>query len=485
MIRIYLDWNVVSNLKRPENKELKEFIDKHKENILFPYSPAHFNDLMKSYSPDNQFFNQDLEMLQYLSDKHLIRWEGKRTEPLFDTPNEYFEGEKKDSEDVFELMNMENLFFELDRMSEEVGFGKLGTIMKSLYKLQPAGIEVNDENREMLQKMFPDISSNSSMWDIMTNISPFAKKLLQDKEYYKDFRKSIGDKGFKVEANAGNWNEQEVIDNIDNFLKDKGVDMTFIEYIETTFKHRNEPINRYEFFTTAYWMLDMMGYKSDKLPKPTDNMQNIQTDGEHSFYAAHCDYFVVGDRNLKIKSNVLYKKFKISTIVIQPNELIQELEKVIYEFPQNGDFISEVFDFINNNEIVDSYPYSEEKEAENYVKKLPKFYFNFFNYVVYRYYPSQNGIVLIFKKVFKNYSDFIYYTEAEKLIDRVVSVFGYEDMEKLEEKKREMVYGDKESEIVWSFNKGGIKLEKDEDSKRPILTYFFVLNNEVEEEISD
>jgi len=31
MIRIYLDWNVVSNLKRPENKDLKEFIDKHKE----------------------------------------------------------------------------------------------------------------------------------------------------------------------------------------------------------------------------------------------------------------------------------------------------------------------------------------------------------------------------------------------------------------------------------------------------------------------
>lgn len=485
MIRIYLDWNVVSNLKRPENKEMKEFIDKHKEYLLFPYSPAHFNDLMKSYSLENQFFNQDLEMLQYLSDKHLIRWEGKRTEPLFGTPQEYFEGEKNDTEDVFELMNMENLFSELDEMSEEAGFGKLGTIMKSLYKLQPAGIEVNDENREMLKKMFPNISSNSSMWDLMTNISPFAKKFLQDKEYYKDFRKSIGDQGFKVEANAGNWSEQEVIDNIDAFLKDKGADMTFIEYIETTFKHRKEPINRYEFFTTAYLMLDMMGYKSDKLPKPTDNMQNIQTDGEHSFYAAHCDFFVVGDMKLRIKSNVLYNKFNIPTVVVQPNELIEKLEKVIYEFPQNGDFITEVFDFVNNNEIVESYPYSEENEADTYAIKLPKFYFNFFNYVVYRYYPSQNGIVLTFKKAFKNYSDFVYYTEAEKLIDRVVSVFGYDDMEKLEEIKKEMVYGDKESEIVWSFNKGAIKLEKDEDTKRPILTYFFALNNEIEKENSD
>lgn len=100
--------------------------------------------------------------------------------------------------------------------------------------------------------------------------------------------------------------------------------------------------------------------------------------------------------------------------------------------------------------------------------------------MVYRYYRSQNGIVLTFKKAFKNYSDFVFYTEVEKLIDRVVSVFGFDDMEKLEEIKKEMVYGDKESEIVWSFNKVAIKLEKDEDSKGLILTYFFALNNDIE-----
>lgn len=92
---------------------------------------------------------------------------------------------------------------------------------------------------------------------------------------------------------------------------------------------------------------------------------------------------------------------------------------------------------------------------------------------------------MTFKKAFKNYSDFVYYTEAERLIDRVVSVFGYDDMEKLQEIKQKMIYGDKESELVWFFNKGAIKLEKDEDTRRPILTYFFALNNEIEEENSD
>jgi len=480
MIRIYLDWNVVSNLKRPENKEIKEFIDQHKNCFLFPYSPAHFNDLMKSYSPDNQYFNQDLEMLEYLSEKHLIRWDGERTEPLFGTPKEYFEGKQDNPVDVFALMDMENLFSDLDEMDDEADSLKLGAAIKYLFNLLPAGIEVNDVNRELLKKIFPNITSNSSIGDLMKDISPFTKNLLQNKEYYKDFRKSIREQGLQVDANSGNWVAHEVIDNIDKFLKGKGVEMTFIEYIEQNFNHRKESVNRYEFFTTAYLMLDMMGYKSDKLPKPTDNMQNIQTDSEHSFYAAHCDFFVVGDEKLRIKSKVLYNKFNIQTTILQPNELVRELEKVIYTFPQNGDFIGEAFNYVKNNEVVEFYPSSEEIEADTYAIKLPIFYFNFFTHVVFRYYPSQNGIVLTFKKASKNYSDFIYSTEAERLIDRIVEVFGYDDYEELNKIKKILVYGDKEAEIVWSLNRGAIKIEKDEYTDRPILSYFFTLNEENE-----
>ena len=36
-------------------REIKEFIDKHKKCLQFPYSPAHFTDLMKSYSSDNEY----------------------------------------------------------------------------------------------------------------------------------------------------------------------------------------------------------------------------------------------------------------------------------------------------------------------------------------------------------------------------------------------------------------------------------------------
>lgn len=61
MIRIYLDWTVISGLKTEKYATLLEFIKMHKDRLLFVYTPAYFSALMKSYSPDNIYFNQDLE----------------------------------------------------------------------------------------------------------------------------------------------------------------------------------------------------------------------------------------------------------------------------------------------------------------------------------------------------------------------------------------------------------------------------------------
>ncbi len=470
MIRIYLDWNVISNLKQPENKELKNFIDIHKDFLLFPYSPAHFKDLMKSFSPDNENFEKDLKMLSYLSGKHLIRWGDNDTEPLFGTPQEYFEG-KKDNEEYLQLFDIEKMLNDLNQVMGDNELDQIGEVMKG-YKLQPAGIEVTDENRVMLQKIFPKITSDSSMWDLMKDIGPFTQNLLNNKDFYKDYRKAIGEKGFKLDPNSGNWSEEEVINKINLYLKDLGVEMGFLELVGFFFKHREKPANRFEFFITAYLMLDMIGYKADKLPKPTDNMQNISTDGEHAFYGAHCDYFIVGDKKLKIKSNVLYKKFNISTQILAPNEFIEVIEKQIHVFPSNTiNLIEEAFTYIDLQNTVEFHPLSEENEAETYAIKLPIFYFNFFNYAVYRNYKDKQGVSLTFKRVFKNYSNFMYYTEVEKIIDIIINLFGYEDKQELILKKQEFVYEDKDTKFIWHFEGGMIILEQDLDTKYPNLIY--------------
>lgn len=477
MIRVYLDWNVISSLKQPEFKDIRDFISKHKKHLQFPYTPAHFTDLMKSYNPTNQFFKVDLETLEFLSDKHLLRWGKDGIEPLFGTPTEYFESEK-DKEDMSELMNMEKVFQDLDESSEEIGLGKISSLMKSLFQLQPAGIDITEENRDILKKMFPNLKSSSTMWDLMKDIGPFSQKLLQDGEYYKDFRKSMADYGFKLESNSGNWSYDIVIKNIDDFLLKFGTKMTYLDYVEITFKHRKEPVNQFEYYTTAYLILDMIGYKTDKLPKPTDNMQNIQADGEHSFYGAHCDYFVAIDKKLRIKSQVLYNEFNIRTKIIEPKQLISELSEVIDDIENKKDFLNEAIGFCNKDSVVESYPTEEGEKIETYGFKLPKFYFNYFNHVIYSNYPRQEGFVLTFRKVFENFSKFIYYTESETLIDSITQYFGYDDLKELKSKKKEFIYGDNEMTFEWTFEGGLIRLEREENTKRPILNYIISTKNE-------
>jgi len=267
MIRIYLDWNVISSLKKPEFQEIMRFIDEHKQCFQFPYSPAHFTDLMKSYKPDNEHFNTDLETLEYLSGKHHIRWEDDRVKPLFGKPKEFFEG-VKDSEEKSDLLDMERIFNDIDNSLDDIGISKIGTMMKTLFEFQPSIIEITDENRDILKKMFPNLKSDSSMWDLMKEIGPFTQKLLNDGEYYKDFRYSLAEQGFKLDPNSGNWSYDKVIKNIDDFLLRLGTKMTYFEYVKTSLNHKKEPITQYDYYTTAYLLLDMIGYKTDKLPKP-------------------------------------------------------------------------------------------------------------------------------------------------------------------------------------------------------------------------
>jgi hypothetical protein len=425
---------------------------------------------MKSYNPNNEYFKTDLETLEYLSGKHHIRWEKDGVKPLFGKPKEFFEG-VKDNEELSDLWNMEKIFTDLDDSLKEFGIDNFGTFKKSLFELQPSGIEITEENRDILKKMFPNLKSDSSVWDLMKDMGPFSQKLLLDGEYFKDFRNSLADHGFKLDSNSGNWSYDTVIKNIDDFLLRFGTNMTYLKYVETILKYTKNPITQYEYYTTAYLMLDMIGYKSDKLPKPTDNMKNILADGEHSFYGGHCDYFVALDKKLRVKSKVLYNEFNIDTKIIEPQEIISELEKVVDPLNNKTNFIQEALEFCNKESLIESYPDENGNGIETFAFKLPRFYFNFFNYVIYTSYPEQKVLVLTFQKVFKNFSRFIYYTESEILIDSVCDFFGYENKEELEIKKNEFVYENKETVFDWCFQGGIIRLENEEHTKRPILRY--------------
>jgi len=161
-----------------------------------------------------------------------------------------------------------------------------------------------------------------------------------------------------------------------------------------------------------------------------------------------------------VKSKVLYNEFNIDTKIIELKEFIAELEKVIDPLTKNINIIQEALGFCNKESLVESYPDENGDGFETVAFKLPRFYFNFFNHVIYINHPEQEGFILTFRKAFKNFSRFIYYTESETLVDSVCDFFGYENKEELAIKTNEFVYDNKGTIFDWSFEGGLIRLEK-------------------------
>jgi len=469
MIRIYLNWNVISTLKRPEFEDIKSFIDKHKKYLLFPYTPAHFSDLMKSYNPENKYFEEDLENLEYLCGNHLMRWENDSVKPLRATPTEFFKFEKQ-RPNLASLIDIDNTLKKVDEFSEEFGLDKIGTLMKSHLLSQLSDIEVTEQNSDILKLMFPSTKSSLKGWDVVKGIEGFAQRLMLDGRFYKEFRKRLGDSGFKLEANSGNWGYDEVVKNIDEFLLKQETQMTYIEFVASMFKYKSETINIYDKYTTAYLLLDMIGYKSDKLPKSTDNFQNIHTDSEHSFYGAYCDFFVAMDKKLRIKSKVLFSEFNITTRVIEPKEIIHELSSVIDEIKDEPRTIKKIVGFCNKDTLFNSWIMKRNNAVEAYVSlfKLPTFYFNYFNYVTYYNYENSNISEFIFHRASTN---FTYYTELEALVNTITDFFGCDDLETLEMMKKEFLNDKSDYFFKWEREYGLVQLEKEEGTKLPILRF--------------
>lgn len=80
MIKIYLDWNIITHLK--ENKKLYDYIIKNKDKLIFPYSKAHLKDLLASKNYNNEFFEKDLYLLSEICEHHLLEYERNINNPL-------------------------------------------------------------------------------------------------------------------------------------------------------------------------------------------------------------------------------------------------------------------------------------------------------------------------------------------------------------------------------------------------------------------
>lgn len=173
MKRVYLDWGVVSNLKKPEYAEIKDFLLTNKGNLFFVYSTAHFEDAMRSRGDDRLM--QDIQMLESLVDNHLLAYQKNSTHPFLLTPTEYYQNNKdRDLDTVPDFADLVSSVGQDNPM--------LGGLLKSFLSF-PMPIPNVAREQKLFGMMLPDLPDSPTLGDVLHSSTTFINKMLGDKEY--------------------------------------------------------------------------------------------------------------------------------------------------------------------------------------------------------------------------------------------------------------------------------------------------------------
>jgi len=485
MIRVYFDWNIITELKKPDGGKhagIKGLIEKHRAALLTPFSNYHVEDLIKNNKTKERldtFVKRDLEYLEELSQNHFLGEDAKgNVLAQIGSPLKFLDTIEEDEACIEELLDMENILSSFDALDLGEDQIKLSDVFKNIYKLQPVPEDIKEmPSAPLVAKFFPNLDQAENYWDIIKDFGNFNKSLFSDKNFLKEYRLGVQEVSLELEANPGTWETDNVIENITKGLHTKGIKTTFSELIESSLKYQKN-VTRSLHFCTAYLMLDFYGYQSDKLPKPTNSFQNITNDAHHSFLAAHCDILVSEDKALIAKSKVLYKEYSVNTLVLTAKEFEEQIEGLIhYPIGNPNDAFQHAIEFLNNDNFLESARNEGENILLRDIFKLPMFYFNYFNYLIYE--KVEEGLsMLTFRKVYKNYSDFVYYTENIQLLKKLFECLGQpNDNLSYDEVEKELVFSQNTElkNIIWSFDEVHFIIRR--EIKESKLCLIIVVNN--------
>jgi len=475
MIRIYLDTNIFSSLKLPENKYLLDFLVINNDTLTVPFSEAHFRDIMKSFRDDNPKFYEDLELYDKICGPHLLLWENDHVSPKNCTPSQYFDS-VKDEYTYSTDIDFEQIFEEIESYTNDLNPESHFFEIKNTLQKMPVGIEITDDNKLLLSKLFPKLRTHSTYWEMMKDLGSVGDRLLNDKESYIGLRSSIHEQGLKLDVNSGNWPAEEVINKIDNYLNSFHESLSFDQFVASSRKDTNKTLSIYEYFNTAFLMLDLIGYKSDKLSKPTNGMWNIYTDADHAFYAATCDYFICNDKNLISKSSVLYYYLNIDTKIMKLEIMVDAITSFITpNFSGIQLLINEISLVLNaiKERTPSQILKATELDTEIYTYLLKRKFLNIFNAVFTMEYKHEefNVLELTFCIRFQNYSRYLYFTEIYSFVLRLNNILGFGQYD-FNNVYNKLINDDPDDKVfIWNMDPVYLILGKEPISFRPMLIY--------------
>lgn len=422
MIRIYLDWNVMSQMKNGSHSTLYDILKGNDSFIIF-YSTAHIGDVFSSYSENKEqleLIKNDLQFISDLTNSHCIL-------------------NNKDNQTYIDIINPQSLFedriksgkvienFSLDYLIEsmtDIGLGTIGKQYVELIKSIPFDFAqtLNDPlTSKYLNDIFPGLKENPTIEGFFNSFMKMLN-IMNNGIGYNDLR--------KVFQNGLNINRDKIFDSknpfldLEKYLKpmtEEGIDG--LQKKINGFQNKKE-ITWFDNFINLYINLDMAGFQEDKVQIKNEKKQtfkNTTEDAFHSAFATLCDVYIINDKKGYKKTVELYTHQSINTKVFKPDEFVDYYDKYLnikdgYKYLNLITIhLNSVKPFITPNE--NGYGYSRAFPSSFY-------FFNYFNKIYVIDFENQNRPTLLLSKDKPTNGKFTLFKEIEMLIKELNEYFG-------------------------------------------------------------
>jgi hypothetical protein len=450
MIKIYLDWNVLSQMKMGEHSELKRLIQGN-EKLLIPFSTSHINDISSSFngtSSHQELINSDLDFISSITNDYCLFNKGKGIVIDFYPPKELFE-QNIENKNTFNDISIDGLMkhFGDDELTESL-IKPMFDLLKSLpFDSYFKQAFETPENAELMEKIFPGLKENPTMDGLFKSFSKMNYNL-NELEDYKDLRQAI-------QSSTG-INRDKIFDTQNPF-----------EFIQKCYDNlglnlehfNNESKNSTKWFdeiSNTYLKLDLHGYQEDKVnikKGRKETFKNTIDDAFHAAFASTCNFYVINDKRSYNKTKKVFEKLNINTRVFKPDDFLDFYKKFL-AFENFELDISIIGKILNSDSFIES-------ESENGIYRtyyFPYFIFGFFNKIV-SFYPTDNPDKNItFLSQDKPTNWFIINKEVEILVGKMIKHFG-NDFEN-EGKLREFEFNNERwNGRKWKFEKLTLRLQ--------------------------
>ena len=435
MLKIYLDWNIISYLKNEEYHELRNYITQVKDYFIFPYSRAHIQDLYQSKSPTNIIkYEQDLDTLTWICQTHLIEYNNSTDAPYpYEcTPRQYIERESltlQAYKSGFESISFTEL---IKSMMDETTFESIRNYLFTTLLDNP----IENPNNGLLIR---------NLWDaiifLLDNLSSILKNKKLEVEIYKSMCRIEGERSMQEMQNIDSSDIFDYLNELCVSRTNKNLTDTILATLEKT-----NGINSYNYFLAEYTTLALCGYSRDK----KRNILNIMTDALHAYYAMRCDVLVTKDGGMKKKAQAEFTRFNSPTKIIT----IEELRSFLNTEMHNQYNLYYIW-----HEVIPKYSKGEDRGDGRFAfKNIPSPIWGLFTNCI-KIPEVPNALALKINLVPNGY---VYYTELER--------FFYYVVNKLSEKQKALF----QKEVIDKY------LTRDKGIILSIRTFFYYKRRQIE-----